>query len=71
MARQLTTDSLAPGSTKLAVSSHAQGMTVFWGTVFTLTLVMMFAPSAYQLLKTAQEHEKRSEEPAEVRAWWD
>jgi len=57
--------------TKLAVSSHAQGMTVFWGTVFTLTLVMMFAPSAYLLLKTAQLHEKRSEKPAEVRAWWN
>ena len=47
--------------TKLAVTGHAQGMTVFWGTVFTLTLVMMFAPSAFLLLKTARQYEKRSE----------
>ncbi len=61
----------ADEATKLAVTGHAQGMTVFWGTVFTLTLVMMFAPSAFLLLKTARQYEKRSENPAEVRAWWN
>ena len=61
----------ADEETKLAVTGHAQGMTVFWGTVFTLTLVMMFAPSAFLLLKTARQYEKRSEKPEEVRACED
>jgi hypothetical protein len=60
---------VADEATGLAVTSFARGMTVFWGTVFTLTLFAIFAPSAYHLLRMAKRHEMASDAPAEVSAW--
>ena len=59
----------ADEATTVAIDSFANGMTGFWGTVFSLTLVMIFAPSAYFMLTAAQRHERMSETPSEVRAW--
>lgn len=52
-----------------AVVSHAQGMTVFWGTVFTLTLLAIFAPAAALLTARAREHEAASTSTSEVSVW--
>jgi hypothetical protein len=59
----------ADEATTVAIDSFANGMTGFWGTVFSLTLVMIFAPSGYFMLTAAQRHERASETPSEVRAW--
>jgi hypothetical protein len=39
------------------VKSYSSGATVYWGTIFTLTLGATFAPAVYCLLQNAQQHE--------------
>lgn len=57
------------GLTTMVVGSHARAMTVFWGTVFTLTLLAIVAPSAFLMNRAAERHAAASEAPSEVRDW--
>ena len=52
-----------------AVTTYANGLVVLWGGIFTLTLILTFAPSAYLLLRGARRHEEVQESPAEFRSW--
>lgn len=54
---------------KQAINAYAGGLTVFWGTIFTLTLLATFAPSALALVRIAQRHEGMVKSRAEFRGW--
>lgn len=59
----------ADPATTAALTSYAHAMTVFWGTVFTLTLAAIFAPAVHHLSRAARRHEMASKTPADVRVW--
>lgn len=52
-----------------AAASHASGMTVFWGTVMTLTLIVVFAPAVYALMEAAHRHATAAGDAPETSAW--
>jgi hypothetical protein len=59
----------ADETTRQVVSYSAQGMTIFWGMIFTLTLVAVFAPAAYCLYRALAEHGLGQEASSELQDW--
>ncbi len=62
---ELTTDPI----TKKALLDYARGLTFFWGTVYTLTLVGAFVPAALILRGMFRRYEHGLATPAELREW--
>jgi len=52
-----------------ALSEYARTLTVFWGTVYTLTLVATFAPAALILRSLVRRYERGAESSAEFKQW--
>lgn len=52
-----------------ALSEYAYALTVFWGAVYSLTLVATFAPAAIVLRSEIRRHGQRSESPDEFSQW--
>ena len=57
------------GPARMALDAYAQGLTAFWGTVFTLTLFATFAPAALLLRRSAHRYRDRLNAPQEFQAW--
>ncbi|MDH3596053.1 MAG: hypothetical protein OEU09_20780 [Rhodospirillales bacterium] len=56
-------------ATRMALSAYAQGLTAFWGTVFTLTLIATFVPATLILRHRAQRYRERLKAPQEFQTW--
>lgn len=54
---------------KMVLSDYARGLTVFWGTVYTLTLIATFATAAVILRNTLRRHQQGVGSPEEFREW--
>ena len=52
-----------------ALSEYARTLTVFWGTVYTLTLIATFAPAALILRSLVRRYERGAESSAEFKRW--
>lgn len=52
-----------------AVGGFAQGMTAFWGTIYTLSLIVTFVPAAVRLWHEARLHEQGLDAAAEFHDW--
>jgi hypothetical protein len=52
-----------------ALSEYARTLTVYWGTVYTLTLIATFAPAALILRGLVRRYEQGAESSAEFKRW--
>jgi hypothetical protein len=67
--QQLPISLIADETVRQAATHSAQGMTLFWGMIFTLILVAIFAPAAYFLNRTLAEHGLGQEASSELQEW--
>lgn len=50
-------------------SAYAEGMTLFWGTIFTLTLLAIYAPTALELRRQLRGQETQEDDPGAFSSW--
>jgi hypothetical protein len=62
---QVVTDALfAKGLTY-----YAEGMTLFWGTIFTLTMLAIYGPAALELRRQLRQHVATEDDPSALSDW--
>ncbi|MEE8302328.1 MAG: hypothetical protein V3S24_07820 [Candidatus Tectomicrobia bacterium] len=66
---QFPAELAADSNTKMVLSHYARGLTVFWGMVYTLTLIATFAPAAVFLRNTLRRQQQGVGSPEEFREW--
>lgn len=64
-----TADVAIAKTTATAVSEYARALTVIWGTVYTLVLIVFFAFAAFNVGSLIQKHAQSSDSPAEFGQW--
>jgi hypothetical protein len=60
---------LADATLKAALNKFINGITAFWGGLFTATLFATFAPAAFLFFTQAVNHQKQSTTPSDLREW--
>ena len=65
----LPLDLLTDQPLKATLTQFVNGMTAFWGGMFTATLFATFAPAALLFLRHARDHQKGPTVPSDLRQW--
>lgn len=65
----LPLDLLADQPLKATLTQFINGITAFWGGMFTATLFATFAPAAWLLLRHAKNHQKGPTMPSDLGQW--